>query len=117
MDRGKAIGLALMIAGVAGGIMYYLYTKKAKETPVTPPVVPPTTPPTGLGRAQVRNVAERFSMPIQSSGIAGRTNMGAVQMTSLVSGGASNAPSGTPSSSGGGRYDVFTSPQATSNLR
>ena len=86
MDNRRAFGLALLIAGAAGGIMYYLYMKKVKGSSATPPVEPSVTPPspTNLGRAQVRNVAERFSNPAQSSGIAGRTNMGAVQGTAII---------------------------------
>jgi hypothetical protein len=87
MDTNKKIGLALIIAGVAGGVIYYLYVRKkpAVSSTSTPESTSTPTPTPGASRTAVTQRPQKYSsVPQISTGLQGRqVNIGAIS-TSLI---------------------------------
>jgi hypothetical protein len=89
MENSKAIGLALIIAGVAGGVIYYLYVIKK---PVASPTVMPESAPTPtlmptpeVSRTAVKQRPQKYaSVPQINTGLQPvQVNVGAIS-TSLI---------------------------------
>jgi hypothetical protein len=93
MENSKAIGLALIIAGVAGGVIYYLYVRKKPDvsptvTPESTPTATPTPTPTPnprVDRTAVKQRPQKYSsVPQISTGLKPvQVNVGAIS-TSLI---------------------------------
>jgi hypothetical protein len=70
MERNKAIGLALIIAGVAGGVIYYMYVmKKPALAPAPKPAPAPNTNITPASTSRNAGLTRKLSVPQVNAGV------------------------------------------------